>query len=143
MSDISKCTGEYCLLKETCWRYLVPPHDFRQAWVSPQYSDSNECPNYWKVDDKIGGGHKVDNDLRKLLAANDISLDRIAVSISQTDDCVEGDGSGQYMDIDIVDGGGGHFAVIKTERWAFDNGVGIEQLRTFIDVLFELVGKKD
>jgi hypothetical protein len=40
---------------------------------------------------------------------------------SQEDDCCGGDGLGQSLTVKITDGGGGPFAVIKTDRWALDD----------------------
>lgn len=38
----------------------------------------------------------------------------------QDNDCVDSDKDGQYLDVEIVDGGGGAFAIITTKRWAMD-----------------------
>jgi hypothetical protein len=41
--------------------------------------------------------------------------------ISYIQDCDERSGSIQELDIEIQDGGGGYYYVLKTERWAIDN----------------------
>jgi hypothetical protein len=43
----------------------------------------------------------------------------MTVQLEQDGDCVGGEDY-QYLDIQITDGGGGPFFVLKTERWAFD-----------------------
>lgn len=48
MADITKCTGNGCKLKESCYRYTVKDSEFRQAYFaeSPINLDSF-CDMYW------------------------------------------------------------------------------------------------
>lgn len=47
MTDISKCDGEDCPLKDKCYRYTAPSDDLYQSWVEPAYKDG-DCDNlYW------------------------------------------------------------------------------------------------
>lgn len=59
MTDISKCSGEGCPLKETCWRYQAEAGD-RQSWIEPPYKDG-KCEIYWympgREDTKGEGRH--------------------------------------------------------------------------------------
>lgn len=54
MPDISKCSGLFCPLKETCWRYTSEPSEYRQAYfMTPPYNkETKECDYYWKVEPK-------------------------------------------------------------------------------------------
>jgi hypothetical protein len=46
MSDITKCTGEGCPLKESCYRYKVDSSMMQSYFLEPPYKDSN-CDMYW------------------------------------------------------------------------------------------------
>ena len=50
MSDITKCTGKDCPVKEKCYRY-TSPEDSRQSWFyeSPHQTIDGEfaCSYYW------------------------------------------------------------------------------------------------
>lgn len=48
MADISACKGTGCLLKETCYRYLVEWSDYQSYFVDPPIKDG-ECEYYWKT----------------------------------------------------------------------------------------------
>ena len=48
MSDIAKCEGIDCPLKETCARYTVVADKVMQTWLTPiDYLDGS-CEDYWK-----------------------------------------------------------------------------------------------
>jgi hypothetical protein len=51
MSDISKCEGTNCPLKETCFRFKAKSNEFRQAYLTevPYDHDNNSCDVYWEV----------------------------------------------------------------------------------------------
>jgi len=55
MSDISKCTGVGCPLKETCWRYKAPANEFWQSYLTevPYNHNVNACEEYWKMVDGV------------------------------------------------------------------------------------------
>ena len=46
MADISKCTGEGCALKETCYRFTAPSGMYQSFFFSPPIKDG-ECDYYW------------------------------------------------------------------------------------------------
>jgi len=48
MSDISKCMGGDCPLKDTCYRYLAPTHPTYQSWLNSVPYD-NGCDFYWEM----------------------------------------------------------------------------------------------
>ena len=47
MSDISKCSGKDCPLKERCYRYTAKSDKYMQSYIAPKYEDG-ECENYWE-----------------------------------------------------------------------------------------------
>lgn len=50
MSDISKCTGKECELKEYCYRYLAKNNYIKQSWLIPMYDKKKkDCANFWKA----------------------------------------------------------------------------------------------
>lgn len=53
MPDITKCRGEDCNLKDTCWRHRAPS-DFRQSYFyrSPQ-DEEGFCQYYWPDEEEI------------------------------------------------------------------------------------------
>jgi hypothetical protein len=62
-------------------------------------------------------------------------LDEWKEVYSQEDDCCSSAG-GQFLELETQDGGGGHFLIIKTERWALDADnidAFAEQLKRFIN----------
>lgn len=50
MSDITKCKGENCPLKETCERYLAPINKYWQSYFTkiPYNFENKTCNMYWK-----------------------------------------------------------------------------------------------
>ena len=49
MTDISKCAGKNCTLKESCWRYKAPSNDKWQAYASFEQKDDKTCDYYWEI----------------------------------------------------------------------------------------------
>jgi len=47
MSDISKCTGKGCHLKESCKRYKAKDNDFRQAYFTEPPFKEGTCHMFW------------------------------------------------------------------------------------------------
>jgi hypothetical protein len=45
MTDITKCTGEGCELKETCYRFTAPTWSYQFFFVTVPFSDG-ECDYY-------------------------------------------------------------------------------------------------
>ncbi len=59
MPDITMCKGDYCELRDNCYRFKAEPSEFRQSWFckSPNL-DSYYCDYYWEVTNPI---HKFNN----------------------------------------------------------------------------------
>ena len=49
MTDISKCCGEGCKLRDTCFRYLAEPSEY-QSYLTIAPSSDTECVMYWKCE---------------------------------------------------------------------------------------------
>lgn len=49
MTDISKCHGGDCKLKDTCYRYLAESSDW-QAFGMFAPTDDTHCEWYWKCE---------------------------------------------------------------------------------------------
>jgi hypothetical protein len=60
MTDITKCDGKECTMKETCWRYKAPEGRYQSYFTeSPHDNKVDEanntiCEHYWKQD-KLSG----------------------------------------------------------------------------------------
>lgn len=53
--DISMCSGQECPKKDTCFRYLAKPSEFRQSYfMGPPVKEDGTCNHYWKIE----GGDK-------------------------------------------------------------------------------------
>ena len=53
--DISKCTGEGCLLKEKCYRFVAEPNPYWQSYMAPpkkSVKNKDECNYYWSLIDE-------------------------------------------------------------------------------------------
>lgn len=47
MSDIAKCKGEGCPMKESCYRFTAPENELCQSYfVTPPIEDG-KCKLYW------------------------------------------------------------------------------------------------
>jgi hypothetical protein len=46
MSDITKCSGEGCPAKDTCYRFTAPSGMLQSFFVTPPIEDG-ECEMYW------------------------------------------------------------------------------------------------
>ena len=46
MPDISKCTGEKCPLKETCYRFTSPAGMYQSFFMTPPIKNG-KCEYYW------------------------------------------------------------------------------------------------
>lgn len=50
MTDISKCNGIDCTLKETCYRFTAPADPYWQAYAAfSQDQETGICEDYWEV----------------------------------------------------------------------------------------------
>lgn len=45
MTDISKCLGAHCELKESCYRYTAPSNGYWQSYIAPE-KVGKECECY-------------------------------------------------------------------------------------------------
>ncbi len=54
MSDITKCTGLNCLLKETCYRYKAKSDNLYQSYFTevPYNLDKKKCEYYYLITEK-------------------------------------------------------------------------------------------
>lgn len=52
MSDISKCPGLDCPLKEKCYRYTSPSNPKWQSWMGVPDKTGKECPYFWPVQEE-------------------------------------------------------------------------------------------
>lgn len=49
MSDITKCEGTNCPLKETCYRFTAPMSEYRQSmFVETPLKLDGTCDEYWE-----------------------------------------------------------------------------------------------
>jgi hypothetical protein len=48
VADISKCKGQGCNIKNTCYRFLADADDYMQSYIKGNVSDDGEyCDHYW------------------------------------------------------------------------------------------------
>jgi hypothetical protein len=47
MSDITKCEGLFCPVKESCYRFTAEPNEYRQAYFSTPPFENSTCKMYW------------------------------------------------------------------------------------------------
>jgi len=57
-----------------------------------------------------------------------VRLEAVTCEFSQESDSCQSDRTGQDITVQIEDGGGGPYIVIKTERWAVDTPEDIAEL---------------
>lgn len=53
MTDITKCQGTGCIVKETCYRYTAPDSERQSYFIEPpiqasRQHDGMNCSYYWK-----------------------------------------------------------------------------------------------
>jgi hypothetical protein len=48
MADITKCKGEGCETKFTCYRFTAKPSEFRQSYFMESPIKNNGCEYYWQ-----------------------------------------------------------------------------------------------
>ena len=47
MSDIAKCIGKDCKIKESCYRFTAKDSLYWQSYIMPKVKDG-KCEMYWK-----------------------------------------------------------------------------------------------
>lgn len=62
-----------------------------------------------------------------------------AMELEQPGDCCDGFDRYQKLRVELHDDGGGHYVVLKTERWAIDP----DQMEAFAEKLLEMCSKAD
>jgi hypothetical protein len=65
MTDITKCTGEGCPLKESCYRYTSDISMLQSYFITLPYKDQ-ECDMYWSE-----SSQQVFNLLKKITNGKD------------------------------------------------------------------------
>ena len=53
MPDITMCKGCGCNLKNTCYRHIAEPSEFRQSWFVNTPNEGIECSEYWETEIEI------------------------------------------------------------------------------------------
>lgn len=46
MTDIAKCRGDECPMKESCYRFTAPSSEYQSYFVNPPIKDG-KCEMYW------------------------------------------------------------------------------------------------
>ena len=46
MPDITKCSGEDCPKKQSCYRYTAKASDYQSYFMTPPIKDG-QCDHYW------------------------------------------------------------------------------------------------
>lgn len=50
MPDITMCKSENCPAKQTCYRFLATPSEYRQSYLYPTPNiDNGKCDEYWEA----------------------------------------------------------------------------------------------
>ena len=49
MSDISKCKGEGCNKKRSCYRFLAPVSEYQSYFMDSPIKEDGTCNQYWEV----------------------------------------------------------------------------------------------
>jgi hypothetical protein len=52
MPDITMCSGNYCELKQLCYRYKAEPSKFRQSYFCKPPNKGLECDYFWEIKTK-------------------------------------------------------------------------------------------
>jgi hypothetical protein len=47
MSDITKCHGDNCPVKEDCYRFTAKPDEYWQSWFTESPIENGKCDMYW------------------------------------------------------------------------------------------------
>lgn len=49
MPDITLCSGNYCPLAQTCYRYKATPSEYRQSYFTKPPIKNGYCDMYWEL----------------------------------------------------------------------------------------------
>jgi hypothetical protein len=47
MSDITKCKGDGCPMKDTCYRFTAPADEYQSYFETPPIKEDGNCDMYW------------------------------------------------------------------------------------------------
>lgn len=50
MPDISMCANRECPLRETCYRYVAKPNEYRQSYAKFEPTNETSCEHYTSKD---------------------------------------------------------------------------------------------
>ena len=67
MADITKCKGEYCLLKEKCYRYTAKDNEYRQSYFMEIPIKNGICDMYWGKQNIVSQLEDIVNNKKKVL----------------------------------------------------------------------------
>ena len=65
---------------------------------------------------------------------NKVQIASAKVTLYQENDCCDTGKEGQTLNVEVVDGGGGPYLVLQTERWALE----IDEIQALITKLNEI-----
>ena len=49
MTDITKCKGDGCPIKDNCYRYIASSSEMQSYFLEIPYKDG-DCDMFWKID---------------------------------------------------------------------------------------------
>lgn len=53
MTDIAKCNGEYCKIRDNCYRYRAACGEYQCFFtVNKVVNTADDCEEYWKLRDE-------------------------------------------------------------------------------------------
>lgn len=52
MADITKCSGEGCKKKESCYRFTATSSELQSVFTIPPVDKNGQCEYYWEVTKK-------------------------------------------------------------------------------------------
>jgi len=47
MADITKCNGEGCSIKDSCYRFIVKANEYYQSYFVEPPINNGKCEMYW------------------------------------------------------------------------------------------------
>ena len=62
MTDITMCFGGDCPVKESCYRFMAEPNEYRQAYFSIPPFEKSTCKMYWGK-----GSEQIFNELNNIV----------------------------------------------------------------------------
>lgn len=60
MADIAMCKDILCKSKETCYRFMAIPNEYRQDYINTnREEDAINCSKYWEIKKKVDKKEKI------------------------------------------------------------------------------------